>query len=196
MLRTTETASLGSLISLRWKHFSFTPGNGAAVPLSWSHAILGIVVDANTGIATVQTGTDHRFKVGDFAALSGLAPASFVGTFAVLSIVDTTHFTIQLKQSGAKISNGSVSVATYPVAPVDYSQAKVSHMLQAQRAFISADSANAGVIAVGPDYVADDRGLAANAVLELPSPQGGKFDLADWYAQGANGADKLNILFL
>lgn len=59
---------------------------------------------SNGGLATVETETPHDLSPGDSVALAGVLDANLNGEFIVLSVTDSTHFTVGTNaQQGATV---------------------------------------------------------------------------------------------
>ena len=65
------------------------------------------------GVATITTSTDHRFSVGHLVSISGITPAAFNNTNAVITSVTANTFTYLIGAAPTNyVSGGNVSAAT------------------------------------------------------------------------------------
>jgi len=65
---------------------------------------------------TIQTAATHGFVAGQLVTISGVGVTGYNGTFAVASVVDSTHFTYSAAGGGLAVSGGGTAAAAGNVA--------------------------------------------------------------------------------
>jgi hypothetical protein len=85
--------------------------------------------------ATIQTITGHGFVVGQLVTTSGIAVASYNGTFPVASVPDSTHFTFTAPTGGLAASGAGAAAAA---GSVDTGVHQVCVMFQTRQGYLTA----------------------------------------------------------
>ena len=71
---------------------------------------------AASATVTIQATATHGFVAGQLVTISGVGVAGYNGTFAVASVVDSTHFTYNAASGGLAASGGGTAAAAGNVA--------------------------------------------------------------------------------
>ena len=85
--------------------------------------------------ATIQTLTPHGLSVGQLVTVASVAVAGYNGTFSVVSVPDSTHFTYTATTGGLAASGGGLVVAA---GNIDSGVHQVCVMFQTRQGYLTA----------------------------------------------------------
>lgn len=179
-----ETTAM-SLPLLRWRQYTATTLANDKKALNHQYVITVVTPAVDSDQVTLTLGSNHRLKVGDLVRVDKSGNLAFDGRFTVLELPAANKATVLVE--------GSEGVAEFNA----HASCRLRVPSMAQRAIFLTPSTNSVAVTIGPDDAADCKPLAAGSSFEIQAPNGGKFDLQDWYARSGATADQvLTILFL
>jgi hypothetical protein len=96
--------------------------------------------------ATIQTLTPHGLSVGQLVTIASVAVSGYNGTFSVVSIPDSTHFTYTATTGGLAASGGGLVVAA---GNIDSGVHQVCVMFQTRQGYLTAPGPSSSWTASG-----------------------------------------------